>query len=90
MKKSDLILALSEREGLREPEAFEIVNLVFSGFTDALRKGERIEITRIREFYGSRLSSLSWEKSENREARQGRPEEIALLQGREGIEGRGQ
>lgn len=44
MKKSDLILALSEREGLREPEAFEIVNLVFSGFTDALRKGGRIEI----------------------------------------------
>lgn len=44
MKKSDLILALSEREGLREPEAFEIVNLVFTGFTDALRKGERVEI----------------------------------------------
>jgi integration host factor subunit beta len=44
MKKSDLILALSEKEGLREPEAFEIVNLVFSGFTDALRKGGRIEI----------------------------------------------
>ncbi len=44
MKKSDVILALSEKEGLREQEAFEIVNLVFSGFTETLRKGGRIEI----------------------------------------------
>lgn len=44
MKKSDLIVALSEKEGLREREAFDIVNLVFSGFTNALRKGDRIEI----------------------------------------------
>ena len=41
MKKSDLIVALSEKEGLREQEAFDIVNLVFSGFTNALRKGEQ-------------------------------------------------
>jgi integration host factor subunit beta len=44
MKKSDLIVALSEKEGLRDKESFDIVNLVFSGFTDALRKGDRIEI----------------------------------------------
>jgi integration host factor subunit beta len=44
MKKSDLIVMLSEKEGLREKEAFDIINLVFSGFTDALRKGDRIEI----------------------------------------------
>jgi integration host factor subunit beta len=44
MKKSDVILALSEREGLREQEAFQIVNMVFSGFTETLRQGGRIEI----------------------------------------------
>lgn len=44
MKKSDLISALSEKENLRGKEASEIVNLVFSGFTNALRKRERIEI----------------------------------------------
>ncbi|MHB8771731.1 MAG: HU family DNA-binding protein [Syntrophales bacterium] len=44
MKKSDLIVALSAKEGIREQEAFEVVNLLFSGFTDALRKGKRIEI----------------------------------------------
>ena len=44
MKKSDLISALSEKENLRGKEASEIVNLVFGGFTNALRKRERIEI----------------------------------------------
>jgi integration host factor subunit beta len=44
MKKSDLIVALSEKEGIREQEAFDIVNLMFSGFTNALSKGDRIEI----------------------------------------------
>jgi integration host factor subunit beta len=44
MKKSDLISALSEKESLRGKEASEIVNLVFDGFTNALRKRERIEI----------------------------------------------
>lgn len=44
MKKSDVIQALSAREGLREQEAFEIVNMIFSGFTETLRKGGRIEI----------------------------------------------
>ena len=40
MKKSDLIAQLSEREQLSGKEAFDIVNLVFDGFTDALREGE--------------------------------------------------
>jgi len=44
MKKSDVIMALSVREGIREQEAFEIVNRIFSGFTEALRKSGRIEI----------------------------------------------
>jgi integration host factor subunit beta len=44
MKKSDLIAQLSEREQLSGKEAFDIVNWVFDGFTDALRKGKRVEI----------------------------------------------
>ena len=44
MKKSDLIAQLSEREQLSGKEAFDIVNLVFDGFTDALCKGGRVEI----------------------------------------------
>jgi integration host factor subunit beta len=44
MKKSDLIAQLSEKEQLIGKEAFDIVNWVFDGFTNALRKGEKIEI----------------------------------------------
>lgn len=44
MKKSDLIAQLSEKEKFSGKEAFDIVNLVFDGFTDVLRKKGRIEI----------------------------------------------
>ena len=44
MNKSDLIDALSTKENLPEKNAIEIVNLVFDGFTDTLKKGGRIEI----------------------------------------------
>ena len=44
MSKSDLIAALIKKEHLTEKLAMEIVNLVFDGFTDALKNGGRIEI----------------------------------------------
>jgi integration host factor subunit beta len=44
MNKSDLTEELSIIESLPEKIASEIVNLVFDGFTDTLKKGGRIEI----------------------------------------------
>jgi integration host factor subunit beta len=44
MTKSDLIDALSLKENLNEKNASEIVNMIFDGFTDALKNGGRIEI----------------------------------------------
>jgi integration host factor subunit beta len=44
MNKSDLIDALSTKENLTEKNASEIINIIFDGFTDALKKGGRIEI----------------------------------------------
>ena len=44
MNKSDLIDTLAEKEGLQNKEAFDIVNMIFDGFTDTLKKGGRIEI----------------------------------------------
>ena len=44
MNKSNLIDALSAKENLTEKNAFEIINLIFDGFTDVLKKGGRIEI----------------------------------------------
>lgn len=44
MNKSGLIEALSKKEGLTEKKATDVVNLIFKGFTEELKKGERIEI----------------------------------------------
>jgi integration host factor subunit beta len=44
MNKADLIYELSKKEDLTDKKAGEIVNLVFDGFTETLKKGRRIEI----------------------------------------------
>ena len=44
MNKSDLITALSDKEKLTAKDAMSIINLIFNGFTDTLKKGGRIEI----------------------------------------------
>ena len=44
MNKSDLIAALAAKENLTDKQATETINLIFAGFTDTLKKGDRIEI----------------------------------------------
>jgi integration host factor subunit beta len=44
MNKSDLVEALSEKEDLTNTKAEEVINLVFAEMTDALVKGDRVEI----------------------------------------------
>ena len=44
MNKSDLIDALAAKENLTEKQAKDTINLIFAGFTDALKNGDRIEI----------------------------------------------
>jgi integration host factor subunit beta len=44
MNKSDIIEALAAKENLTERQAAEIINLIFNGFTDTMKKGDRIEI----------------------------------------------
>jgi integration host factor subunit beta len=44
MTKSDLIVALAEKEGLQNAEAYEIVNMIINGFMDTLMEGSRVEI----------------------------------------------
>jgi integration host factor subunit beta len=57
MNKSNLIDALSTKENLTQKDASGIVNMIFDGFTDTLKKGGRIEIRRFGSFsvreYGS-------------------------------------
>ena len=44
MNKSGLIGALGKKEDLTEKEATDVVNLIFKGFADELKKGGRVEI----------------------------------------------
>jgi len=44
MKSTDLITKLAERENLTHKEAYSTVKLIFRLFTDALKKGDRIEV----------------------------------------------
>ncbi|MBP8980772.1 MAG: integration host factor subunit beta [Syntrophobacterales bacterium] len=44
MNKSGLIEALSRKENITEKKAIEVVNLIFKGFMEELKKGGRIEI----------------------------------------------
>ncbi len=44
MNKSELIDALSKKEGLTEKQAADVVNLIFKGFDSQLKSGRRIEI----------------------------------------------
>jgi integration host factor subunit beta len=44
MNKSGLITTLTKKNTLTEKQSTEIVNLIFTGFTDTLIKGDRIEL----------------------------------------------
>lgn len=44
MNKSDLIEAVVKKEGLKDKETADIVNLVFERFTNTLKEGGSIEI----------------------------------------------
>lgn len=44
MNKSDLITELAKKEKVTEIKATEIINLIFDGFTETLKKGGRIEL----------------------------------------------
>ena len=44
MNKSDLMVALSKDTGLSVTKAAEVVNMFFGEMTDALVKGDRVEI----------------------------------------------
>jgi integration host factor subunit beta len=44
MNKSDLIKILGENQKITDKEAGQVVDLVFESFSDAIEKGDRVEI----------------------------------------------
>jgi nucleoid DNA-binding protein len=66
MKKSDVIEALAAKEGLKQNEAYSIVNMIFDGFTDTLFDGRENRDQRIREFLCQEIWCLHGKESEDR------------------------
>jgi len=44
MNKSNLIKALVDKENFTDKQVTDTINLILAGFTDAMKKGGRIEI----------------------------------------------
>jgi integration host factor subunit beta len=59
MTKSDIIAALCIKESLNMKQSTEIVNLIFDGFTDTLKKGGGIEIRGFGSFRVRKYKSYS-------------------------------
>jgi len=67
MNKSELIDTLSKKEGLTEKQAADVVNLIFKGFGEQLKRGGRIEIRGFGSFCCKELRSVHGKKSQRRE-----------------------
>ncbi len=59
MNKSDLMQILSQKENLRETMATDVIDLIFDGFADELKKGGRIEIRGFQNLLSGNTSSMS-------------------------------
>ena len=79
MNKSDLIYALSEKENLTHSDAFEIINLVFDGFTDSLKKGGRIEIRGFGSFSVREYGAYTGKNPKTGEKVQVRPKKLPFF-----------
>ena len=66
MNKSHLIEALPKKRYMPAKLAADIVNLVFDGFTNALKNGDKIEIRGFGSFGAQGIWRLQWQESENR------------------------
>ncbi len=79
MNKSDLIVALAAKENLTERQATEIANLIFSGFTDALKKGDRIEIRGLGSFSVREYDSYTGRNPKTGKAIDVRPKKLLFF-----------
>jgi hypothetical protein len=70
MNKSDLIEALAVKENLTDKQATDTINLIFAGFTDALK---------IREFLCEGIQGLCGKEPQDRRGCRCWTEEAAIL-----------
>lgn len=66
MNKSGLIETLSSKLNLTEKKAIDVVNLIFKGFTDELKKKWTYRDQRFWQFCSKEIWCLYGQKSKNR------------------------
>ena len=59
MNKIDIIIALANETGLSKSEADAVVNLFFNEMSEALAKGDRVEIRGLCSFYVKKYNSYT-------------------------------
>jgi len=82
MNKSELIDTLSKKEGLTEKQAADVVNLIFKGFGEQLKRGGRIEIRGFGSFCCKELRSVHGKKSQDGRDYTGGSQKASIFQGR--------
>ena len=82
MNKSSLIESLSRKENLAEKKASDIVNLIFKGFTEELKKDGRIEIRGFGSFVVRDYGAYTGRNPKTGKEHPGYTQEAAFLQSR--------
>jgi len=79
MIKSDLIAALWKKEKLTEKAATEVVNLIFDGFMDSMKKGDRIEIRGFGSFTVREYDGYTGRNPKTGEAKEIKPKRLPFF-----------
>ena len=79
MNKSDLIAALAAKEKLTEKMATDVINLIFNGFTDTLKKGGRIEVRGFGTFVVREYKAYTGRNPKNGKAIKVRPKKLPFF-----------
>ena len=87
MNKSDLIQILSQKENLTERMAIDIIDLIFDGFADELKKGGRIEIRGFGNFVVREYKTYSGRNPKTGEKIEVAPKRLPFFQSGQGVEG---
>jgi len=88
MNRSDLIKILSKEAGLTVRKAEDVVNTIFNGMTDALAKGDRVEIRGFGSFKVKKYEGYTGHNPKTGEIIQVKPKKLPFFKCGKGLKKR--
>ena len=79
MNKLDLIIALKNETDLTKSEAEAVVNLFFNEMSNALTKGDRVEIRGLCSFYVKKYKAYTGRNPKTGEPREVKPKKLPFF-----------